>query len=189
MYMDQEDIFYSQLAKSIKAWGWVETELYLLYASIMKGANSHLISVTFNHIESFESKIQLLNSCLALMFSRESNEWKEWKFLSNKARKLNAKRNKIVHEPAIISVRNGEESIAISPSYLNALALVKGQTSHNGPVINQDYNPSSAKVTEDHKIDHHKLRKLEKEFKEFSNNLKGYKENISKFITNSLLPH
>lgn len=176
--MDKENLFYYQLAKTIKAFGYIETQLYLLYASLMNGANNHLVSATFNHIESFESKIQLLNSCLALKLSRESDNWKKWKLIANRAKKINKKRNKIVHEPVIISVRDGKESIAISPSHFNSLALVKGQTSYSGPVIDQTYDPSSAQVTDDHKINQLKLHKLEKEFKDFSQRVKNYTEII-----------
>ncbi|HNP62454.1 MAG TPA: hypothetical protein PKH39_00890, partial [Woeseiaceae bacterium] len=70
--MDSEERFYHQLAKSIQAWLWVETETYLLYASIMDGANPHLVSVTFHNIESYDSKLGLINSCLALVFAKDS---------------------------------------------------------------------------------------------------------------------
>jgi len=180
--MPEKDIFYCQLAKSIQNWLWIETEVYILYSDMMNGANSHLVSVTFHHIESFEEKLQLLHSCLTLFFSRESDEWKKWKSLSKRARNLNSKRNKIVHEPVILSVRDGKESIAISPSHFDARALVKGKTSYNGPAINSDYLPSSARVLEDHKIDLHKLYKLEKEFKSFAYELRDYREEIHSFL-------
>lgn len=174
--IDQENNFYCQLAKAIQAWGWIETEIYLLYAAIMKGANTHLVSVTFHHIESFESKIQLLDSCLKLLFDRSSDEYKEAKKLLNKSRNLNEKRNKIVHEPVIIRVEGGIKSIIIHPSHFDARALTKGKTTHQGPVICPEYRPSLAKITENHEIDIAQLFKIEGEFKTFSREIKNYRK-------------
>jgi PHD/YefM family antitoxin component YafN of YafNO toxin-antitoxin module len=178
MTVDEQDEFYSQLAKAIQAWGGVETEMYLLYALLMKGANSHLVSVTFHHIESFEAKTQLLDSCLRLLFSRDSDEYKSGKALLNESKKLNKIRNKIVHEPVIIRVRNGVESIAISPSYFNSLALTKGQTTYHGPVIVSTYRPSIAKITDEHKIDIRKLIVIRQQFKDCTLKIRDYKNKI-----------
>lgn len=177
--MNGEGMFYQQLAKSIQAWLWVETETYLLYATIMDGANPHLVSVTFHNIESFDSRLGLINSCLTLIFTKDSAEWKDWKNLSNRAKKLNGKRNKIVHEPAIVSVAGGVRTIAISPSFLNAQALVKGQTTYNGPVIGPAYKPQMAKILEDHKMDLVKLFQVEKAFKAFAEDLQCYRKAIT----------
>ena len=177
--MESENHFYYQLAKSIQAWLWVETEVYLLYVAIMEGANQHLVSATFNHIQSFDSKLGLLNSCLALTLDSESSEWKTWKQLFNRAGKLNKKRNKIVHEPVIISVEGGKKSIAISPSHFNSLALAKGQTTHKGPVVTPNYKPSGVRVIEDHKLDLPKLRALEETFKNFSYELREFKKSVA----------
>ena len=58
---------------------WLLTETYLIYSAMLIGANSHLVSVTFHHIESFELKLGLIDSCFALFFARNSNEWKNWR--------------------------------------------------------------------------------------------------------------
>jgi hypothetical protein len=178
----EEEYFYRQLGKSIQAWLWVESEVYFLYSAIMDSANQHLVSVTFNHIQSFDSKVALINSCLALVLERESEKWKQWKSLYNRAKKLNLKRNKIVHEPVIQSVEDGVKSIFISPSHFNALALVKGQTSHTGPVITSEYKPSQAKMLNDHKVNLNQLRKFEGSFKDFSLELSEFKKSIIPLI-------
>jgi hypothetical protein len=94
--VDDEDYFLLQLAKSIQAWLWIESDLYALYAMLMQGANSHLVSATFNNIQSVDAKLNMLNSCFALVFGRDSDDLKEWKALFSKIEKLNKKRNKIV---------------------------------------------------------------------------------------------
>ena len=94
--MREEQEFKLQLANSIQSWLRIETELYLLYGWLMKGANSHLISVTFNNIQSVDSKLQLLDSCFVLALDRKSEELKNWKKLSKTVAGLNKKRNKIV---------------------------------------------------------------------------------------------
>ena len=163
-----EERFYHQLGKSIQMWQWVESQLYFLYSATMHGANAHTISVTFNHIQSFDSKLSLLNSCLALTFERNSENWKKWKSIYNKALKLNKKRNKIVHEPVIYGMEDGVKVTYLSPSHFNALALVKGQTSYSGAVITPEYKPSQAKMLDNHKIDINQLMKIETSFKNFS---------------------
>ncbi len=67
-----EESFFQQLGKSIQAWLWVESEVYFIYAAIMDNANQHLVSVTFNHIESFESKLTLIDRCLKLILKQDS---------------------------------------------------------------------------------------------------------------------
>lgn len=181
-----KDEFCCQLAKSIQAWLWIETETYFLYAAIMDGANSHLVSVTFHNIKSFHSKLELIDSCLALIFAKDSGERKKWKSLQRKAKKLNRKRNEIVHEPVIVGIANGVESIEISPSYFNAQALVKGQTSYEGPVIGPEYKPTLAKILESYKIDLVELRQLETKFKSFAQELQSYREEIGAALTSAL---
>jgi len=182
MLSNKEDTFYCQLAKSIQAWLSVETEIYLLYSAMMKGANPHLVSVTFYNIQSFEAKIQLLNSCLTLFFTHECYEWKTWKNLLNQAEKLNGKRNKIVHEPVILSMKGGIESIALSPSHFNALTVAKGRTSHNGPTIGVNYDPRLAQVTKDHQLNMNDLYDIQKEFKTLSKKLLNYRKEITPLL-------
>ncbi len=70
----EEDYFYKQLGKSIQAWLWVESEMLLLYKAIMDSANQHLVSVTFNYIQSFDSKVTLIKYCLELVLERDSEK-------------------------------------------------------------------------------------------------------------------
>ena len=178
--MDDEDRFHLQLAKSIQAWLWVESELYALYAMLMRGANSHLVSVTFNNIQSIDAKLYLLNSCFALVFGRDSGDLKEWKALFSRIEKLNKKRNKIVHEPVSILHAKGKRTISLGPSHMNAMALVKGQTTHKGgPVVSATYDPRSAKLLEDHQMDLMALASLERTFKAASTELRVFREKVS----------
>ena len=178
--MDDEDCFHSQLAKSIQAWLWIEADLYSLYAMLMQGANSHLVSATFNNIQSVDAKLSLLNSCFALVFGRDSEERKAWKALFNKVEKYNKQRNKIVHEPVSILYSRGKKTVSLGPSHMNALALVKGQTTHRGgPVVSAAYDPKEAKLLQDHRIDLNGLATLERSFKSVSAELRAFREQIS----------
>jgi hypothetical protein len=181
----EENNFYQYLGKTIKQWLWVESGLYSLYAAIMDGANQHSVSVTFHHIESFESKTKLIDNCLALLLARDSEQWKQWRTLYNKAKKLNEKRNTLVHEPVITGMENGKEFIVISPSYSNALALVKRKTSYSGPVITSQYKPSQAKLLDKYKIDFYQLIKIKESFKDFSVELDDFTKSILSLIKNA----
>lgn len=174
--MDEESLkyFYAQLAKSIQAWLGVELEIYFLYALLMNGAHSHLISTSFYHIESFDSKLKLLDSCLKFYLAQDSQPWKDWCSLRTRASKLNLKRNKIVHEPVVISMRDGIENIIVQPSHFDARAIVKGRTSHNGPTINVEFEPSKAKLTDDHKINLEKMYTIEQSFRSLASDIRKY---------------
>lgn len=181
--MDDEDFFHLQLAKTIQAWLGIESDLYSLYAMLMQGANSHLISATFNSIQSVDAKLYLLNSCFTLVFSRISDDLKEWRSLSRKIEKLNKKRNKIVHEPISILHSKGERTILLGPSHMNAMALVKGQTTHKGePIISAEYNPQEAKLLKDHQMDLRALISLERAFKATSTELSAFREKVTPTI-------
>lgn len=182
--MDDEDYFLLQLAKSIQAWLWIESDLYALYAMLMQGANSHLISATFSNIQSVDAKLNMLNSCFALVFGRDSDDLKEWKALFSKIEKLNKKRNKIVHEPMSILHAKGKSTISLGPSHMNAMALVKGQTTHKGgPVVSKAYDPKSVKLLQDHKMDLRALTSLERTFKAASTELRVFREKVSPAVT------
>lgn len=185
--MDDEDRFHLQLAKTIQAWLWIESELYLLYAMLMRGANTHLVSATFNNIQSVDAKLGLLNSCFILVFAENSEERKKWKALFNKVEKLNKKRNKVVHEPVSVLVSKGTRTVSIGPSHLNALALVKGQTTHKkGSVVSAEYDPRRAKVLQDHRLDLHGLTLLEGTFKSVSFELRKFREQTSALVSAAL---
>jgi hypothetical protein len=184
--MDVEDSFYTQLGRTIQSWLWVEAELYRLYALLMRDANSHLISATFNNVQSVDAKLGLLNACLALVLPKEAPEWKLWRSAFNKAEKLNKKRNKVVHEPVVVSVSKGLRTVAISLSHFNALALVKGQTTHQGTAVSASYKPSQAKVLVDHTIDLSGLHSLERTFKEFSFELREFHSRVEPLVQPAL---
>jgi hypothetical protein len=176
--MDDEDLFHCHVGRTIQSWLLVEAEFYGLYALLMRGANSHLVSATFNNIQSVDAKLSLLNSCLALVLPKDGPEWKLWRGIFNKAEKLNKKRNKIVHEPVVVSVAKGLRTVAIQPSYFNALALAKGQTTNKGTVVNANYKPSQAKLLVDHMIDLYGLYTLERTFEDFSIELQEFHKRI-----------
>lgn len=179
--MEIEDPFLLQLAKAIQTWLWVEGELYSIYAMFMQGANNHMVSATFNNIQSVDAKLVLLNSCFTLVFARDSEDLRSWKMLFQKIEKLNKKRNKLVHEPVSISYEKGvPSSVSLGPSYLNALALVKGQTTHQGaPVVSAEYSPSKVRILQDHRLTQAGVATLERTFRSAAAELRTYREHIA----------
>jgi hypothetical protein len=187
MDMDLEDSFMLQLAKAIQTWLWVESELYLIYAMLMKGANSHLVSVTFNSIQSIDAKLVLLSSCLQLAFARNSQETAAWRALRSKVENLNRKRNKLVHEPVHIHYNKGTTTVSQGPSYFNALSLVKGQTTHQGgPVISSKYDPTKARILEDHRFTEGDLYRLQIGFREAAHELQAFREAMDAKVAKAL---
>lgn len=179
--MDIEDPFLLQLAKAIQTWLWIEGELYSIYAMFMQGANNHMVSATFNNIQSVDAKLVLLNSCFTLVFARDSEDFHSWKTLFQKIDKLNKKRNKLVHEPVSISYEKGVPTfISLGPSYLNALALVKGQTTHQGsPVVSAEYSPAKVRILQDHRLTQAGVAALERTFRSTAAELRTYRESVA----------
>jgi hypothetical protein len=186
--VDIEDPFLLQLAKAIQAWLWIEGELYSMYSMFMRGANSHLISVTFNSIQSVDAKLALLNACYALVFARGSPELKAWKALFAKVEKLNKQRNKIVHEPVGIHYRSGKPTaVSIGPSFMNALALAKGQTTHQGsPVVSAAYDPSKVWILQHHKLTQSDVTALEYTFKDVAREMRTFQSEVQPKIAEAL---
>ena len=153
----------------------------------MKGAHTHLVSVTFHGIQSVEAKLSLLDSCLALVLAKDTPDWKTWRTIYKKAKRLNGKRNKIVHEPVSLRYKGSQLiQIAISPSHSNALAIAKGQTTYSGATVGGGYSPSAAKLLPDHKIEMHQLFALEQEFKAFSEELQEFRTKIEAIVDTAL---
>ncbi|MEQ1841978.1 MAG: hypothetical protein ABL994_16360 [Verrucomicrobiales bacterium] len=181
--MDEELEFHAKLGIAIQKWIWVESELRSLYAAIMAGANLHMISATFHEIQSVEVKLRLIDTCFALLFSKKSEEGRNWKELYDRVKKLNIKRNKIVHQPVIQGQHEGFGLFYIAPSFLNSLAVAKGLTKHDGPVVFPDYSPSKAKLRKEHKIDFIGLSTLDTEFRTLADDLHNFCLDVSPKIT------
>lgn len=186
--MEIEDPFLLQLAKAIQTWLWIEGELYSIYSMFMHGANSHLVSVTFNSIQSVDAKLTLLNSCFTLVFQRNSADLRAWKALFGKIEKLNKRRNKIVHEPVSIHYFKGVPSeVTLGPSYSNALALVKGQTTHKGtPVVSAEYNSSKVWILQDHRLTQSDVAALERAFRATAREMRAYRELVAPKVAAAL---
>jgi hypothetical protein len=186
--VDAEDSFLLQLAKAIQTWLWIEGELFSLYSMFMQGANAHLVSATFNSIQSVDAKLALLNSCFTLVFERGSDDLKTWKGLFGRLEKLNKQRNKIVHEPVSLHYSKGVlTDVKLGPSYSNSLALVKGQTTHQGkPVVSADYNPSSVYILEDHRLTQPGVTALERTFRAAALELRAYREHVAPKVASAL---
>lgn len=187
--MDAEESFLLQLSKAIQTWLWIEGELYALYAMFMQGANTHLVSATFNSIQSVDAKLALLNSCFTLAFERGSDDLKSWKNHFGKVEKLNKSRNKLVHEPVSLHyVKGALSEVSLGPSYSNSLALVKGQTTHQGkPVVSADYNPSKVHILQDHRLSQSRVAALESAFREAAIELRAFRESVAPKVASALM--
>jgi hypothetical protein len=186
--VDIEDSFLLQQAKAIQTWLWIESELFSMYSMFMQGANNHLVSATFNCIQSVDSKLALLNTCFVLVFERNGDELRSWKTLQSKLGKLNKKRNKLVHEPVHIHYNNGNTTISQGPSYFNALVLARGQTTlQSAPTVSADFHPSKVCILDDHRLSQSDVATLEKTFRETAHELQAYRESVAPKVANALL--
>lgn len=159
-----------------------------MYSMFMQGANSHLVSATFNGIQSVDAKLALLNSCFVLVFERNGDDLQSWKALQSKLEKLNKKRNKLVHEPVSNYYYKGTRTVSLGPSFLNALALVKGQTTHQGqPVISSKYNPSKVWILEGHRLSETGVIALENTFRATAHELRAYRQSVAPKVAEAIM--
>ena len=174
---DEEDAFFAQLAQTLQSWLGIETEIYLLYSLLMKGANGHLVSLSFHHIQSFNSRMCLLDSCFDLIFYGEQKNKKgrsktplnQWKALSKKAKKLSITRNRIVHWPVHTGMKEGMPFIDISPSFFDATAVIKKTA------MNKDYQ-----------FDVLKLYRFSSDFKKLADDLREFRNSEASSIKDKI---
>ena len=126
-------------------------------------------------------------SCFVLVFERNGNDLRGWKALQTKLEKLNKKRNKLVHEPVSILYDKRGTTVSLGPSHFNALALVKGQTTHQGgPVVSAEYKPSKVGILEDHRLSQAAVAVLERTFRETAHEMRAYREVIAPTVAAAL---
>lgn len=117
---EEVEQFVYHMGRAIAVWQFVETELFYIYAMLMKGANEHLISVTFFHIQSFNSKIQLVKACIKQVVNDES-ALVIWNKIDKELCKQTNVRNQIAHRP--VSTTFSDEKIdmvsILAPSHLD----------------------------------------------------------------------
>jgi hypothetical protein len=119
-----ENAFIYRLGLVITEWQWVEAACYELYAAIMRGTNKKLISVNWHNVQSFDARITLLERCVYFVLPAETLD-NEWKALKKAIRDASEQRNAIVHSTFGVEFRDGIGTPRLSPSYMDATAIVK----------------------------------------------------------------
>ena len=124
-----EDAFLLQLGRTLAKWQWVEQASYDLYVHMMKGADKHLISVTWHHIQSFDTRLGLLNSCAH--FAVREDFRPDWKNLRGRLEKASKTRNSIVHSVFGVRVDDGIGAAYLTTSHFDSTAIVRGKVNKN----------------------------------------------------------
>ena len=160
--LEREREFMEELGRAMTAWRCVEQSLYLLYAALMRGANRHLVSVSFHHHLSFEARVLLVGRCMFFVLSKKQKE--QWKRLRKRLKTLNDIRNELVHSAFIIEGgTDGSQIPVIAPSFFDATAIPRERA----------MNPTFRHDTE-------KIQKHRRNFIQLANDLRVFRE-ISTF--------
>ena len=120
---EQED-FFAVLGRALAMWQWVEQGAFLLFSTFARGADHKIISATFHHIQSFDSRLKLLNHCANLTLSPDPLA-AQWRALYKRLVKLSARRNQIVHFAYAEHHERGTVTYELGPSHMNALFAIK----------------------------------------------------------------
>ena len=156
----EETKFLKQLGATIQIWLGIEHQIYVIYAGLMKGADKGAVSVTFHHIQSFDSRITMVDKCLKIRLDKEKDKelLKKWGNIKNRTDKLNKQRNEIVHNQLIYAHKTRE--LFIHPSIYDASFDAKGT-----PASAQKYSYDRLIETET------KFAKMVLELREFTQSL------------------
>lgn len=156
--IEREDQFLRELGHALVEWRRVEAQVYGLFLALMRGANQTLVSVTLHHIQSFESRLQLLDRCM--FFLAKDGEKKDWKVLSKRVDALCAIRNQLIHAAVIIEGKgDGRQVHVIQPSFFDATALVRKRA------MNPHYRHDTDRIQK-HAYDFGKLARDMRAFRE-----------------------
>lgn len=113
---------------SIVAWQSVENSAFRLFASVISSPSDEITSVLFYHIQSFESRVQLLDRIMYYYIKSETIK-SEWKVLKKELESCTKERNKIVHYSLSMEKdENGTEVYKVAPSYWDKVAPILGRT-------------------------------------------------------------
>lgn len=95
-YQSIVDGLFKCFGEALAEWSRIEAYAYRFYFAMMDGANRHLISVNWHNIQSFDSKITLLDRCAFFALPDDVYE-KEWTPIFKRMRDASAERNAIAH--------------------------------------------------------------------------------------------
>ena len=148
----RENDFHQALGEALAAWQWVEGAAFAIYAAFMRGAKRQLVSVSFHHIQSFDSRIQLLDRCAYFILPKGSVLSAKWVSLKKRLEGFTKQRNQIVHFAYIIEGGgSGGRVPTLAPSHMNATFAISDRYK----------NP-------DFRYDTYRLQKLGYDFERFS---------------------
>jgi len=122
--IERENEFFQALGAALERWQWVEQSAYLLYSAFMQGADRHLISVTFHHIQSFDSRISLLHRCAHFAIKDETMT-KRWDDIRKRMTDQCNFRNRIVHFTYSEHHKDGITTLMLKPSSFNAVYAIR----------------------------------------------------------------
>lgn len=136
------DSLFQSFGFALAEWSRVEAQAYRFYSAMMAGANPDLISVNWHSIQSFDSKITLLDRCAVFAIPQEAYHG-EWSPLLKRIRSASGERNVIAHGSIMSRVeKTGEPSpLYFGPSILDATAKLRGR------LENRHYEYSSERLS------------------------------------------
>lgn len=156
----RENEFMKRLGKAFAEWQSVEQSCYGLYAILMKGADKRLISTTFFHIQSFSSRLLLIDRCIFFTVG-DASLVTTWKALKKRVEKAIEFRNVMAHSAYIVEGKGLTQTPVLKPSYFDATAIVRKRA------MNPDY-----------RIDEHKLSLAKHEFHELAVDLGKFRADL-----------
>jgi hypothetical protein len=154
----REDEFMRRMGQAFAAWQSVEQSCYGIYAALMRGADKRLISVTFFHIQSFSSRLLLIDRCIFFAASDERLSAR-WTALRKRAEKAARLRNLVAHSAYVIEGKGLVQTPVLKPSSSDATAIVRKRA------MNPDY-----------RVDEHKLFLAGHEFRVLAVDLGKFRE-------------
>jgi hypothetical protein len=82
--------------RALLGWQYVEQELFLIFNSLVRGRDHHIVSAVYHAIASFNSKLEMITDAMQVAFP-ETHLFAEWKRLRKTISDRAKNRNKLAH--------------------------------------------------------------------------------------------
>lgn len=160
--IEGENEFHRNLGDALSSWQRVEGSAYGLFRAMMGKANQTLVSVVFHHIQSFESRVSMLDRCAYFAIQNDDLK-KRWKDLRKRLENNSTNRNRIVHFSAGYTHSPEFTGYSLGPSHFNALYAINDRWK-----------------SPDFRIDSRRLWRMRHDFGKLADDLREFREDFER---------
>jgi hypothetical protein len=88
--------FFEAYGRAMLGWQYVEAELFLIFSSLIRGKDHHVVSAAYHAVVNLNSKLDMITEAIQVAFP-ETLLFSEWEKLRKKIQTSARNRNKLAH--------------------------------------------------------------------------------------------